>query len=254
MGGLGHYIEEEGVPTTQISLIREHTERIRPPRALWVPFELGRPLGVPNDPEFQERVLTAVLKLLERPQGPVIEDFPEEAPSSGAEETVWACPVSFDVPTATDLDTIEGLKAAFAKEAAKLHTWYDISLKTKGRTTVGPSGLSPDGIVEFVSSFLDGATPDSPRDDIPVGHELKLAVEDLRAFYLEAVTAQPGNRKPLSADLDRWFWGTTVAAKVIYKIKKRCETSDDDYFKALGRVLLVPVLQLQRVESTGPES
>ena len=49
VGALGHYLERGGVPTTQISLIREHTERIRPPRALWVPFELGRPFGVPHD-------------------------------------------------------------------------------------------------------------------------------------------------------------------------------------------------------------
>ncbi len=64
VGGLAHFFEEEGVPTTQISLVRLHTERINPPRALWVPFELGRPLGIPDDPTFQKRVLLAALKLL----------------------------------------------------------------------------------------------------------------------------------------------------------------------------------------------
>ena len=48
MGGLAIYFEEEGLATTQISLIRIHTERTRPPRALWVPYELGRPIGVPK--------------------------------------------------------------------------------------------------------------------------------------------------------------------------------------------------------------
>ncbi len=66
MGGLAIIFEEEGLATTQISLIRIHTERTRPPRALWVPFELGRPLGVPNDKPFQTRVLTAALGLLDR--------------------------------------------------------------------------------------------------------------------------------------------------------------------------------------------
>ncbi len=75
MGGLAHYLEEEGVATTQISLIREHTEIIKPPRALWVPFELGRPLGLPDDPALQTRVLVAALKLLEAERGPVLEDF-----------------------------------------------------------------------------------------------------------------------------------------------------------------------------------
>ena len=81
MGALAYYLELAGMPTTQISLIREHTEAIRPPRALWVPFMLGRPLGAPNDPEFQTRVLRAALKLLDAPSGPVLEDYPEDAPS-----------------------------------------------------------------------------------------------------------------------------------------------------------------------------
>jgi hypothetical protein len=55
VGGLAHFIEREGIPTTQISLIRIHTEQIKPPRALSVPFELGRPFGAPNEPAFQRR-------------------------------------------------------------------------------------------------------------------------------------------------------------------------------------------------------
>jgi len=38
VGALGHYIEREGIPTAQISLIREQTAAIKPSRALWVPF------------------------------------------------------------------------------------------------------------------------------------------------------------------------------------------------------------------------
>jgi len=77
VGGLAHYLEDEGIPTTQISLIREHTLQISPPRALWVPFELGNPLGAPGEPELQTRVLRAVLGLLERETGPVLEDWEE---------------------------------------------------------------------------------------------------------------------------------------------------------------------------------
>ena len=81
MGGLAHYLEDEGIPTTQISLIREHTLQIHPPRALWVPFELGHPLGAPNEPELQTRVLRGVLRLLERETGPVLEDWQETSES-----------------------------------------------------------------------------------------------------------------------------------------------------------------------------
>ncbi len=79
MGGLAHYLEDEGIPTTQISLIREDTQQIRPPRALWVPFELGNPLGAPDQPELQTRVLRAVLGLLERETGPVLANWQEKA-------------------------------------------------------------------------------------------------------------------------------------------------------------------------------
>ena len=83
MGALGHYLEAEGIATTQISLVREHTEALAPPRALWVPFMLGRPFGAPGNPGFQRKVLLAALGLLERHSdsgGPVLEDFQEDAP------------------------------------------------------------------------------------------------------------------------------------------------------------------------------
>ena len=53
MGALAHFIEDEGVATTGISLVRDNTERLEPPRFLWVPFELGRPFGAPDAPAFE---------------------------------------------------------------------------------------------------------------------------------------------------------------------------------------------------------
>ena len=64
MSALGHYLEEEGIASVAISLIRPQTENTKPPRALWVPFELGRPFGPPDDAAFQKRVLLAALRLL----------------------------------------------------------------------------------------------------------------------------------------------------------------------------------------------
>jgi hypothetical protein len=61
--------EEEGIATVAISLIRPQTENTKPPRALWVPFELGRPFGPPGDAAFQRRVILAALGMLERDNG-----------------------------------------------------------------------------------------------------------------------------------------------------------------------------------------
>jgi hypothetical protein len=68
-------IERAGVATVSISLLREVSEAIRPPRALFVPFPMGYPLGEPNNRELQHRVISAALALLERDDVPVLEEF-----------------------------------------------------------------------------------------------------------------------------------------------------------------------------------
>ena len=72
-------MEAEGLPTTQISLVGMHTEVIQPPRALWVPFALGRLFGTPGEAAFQRRVISAALALFESESGPAMEDFPKDA-------------------------------------------------------------------------------------------------------------------------------------------------------------------------------
>lgn len=60
-----------------VSLMPEITRRIRPPRALAVPYPLGFPLGRPGDPDGQLAVLRAALALLERMDVPVLEELAE---------------------------------------------------------------------------------------------------------------------------------------------------------------------------------
>ena len=241
VGGLAHYVEEEGVATTQISLIRPHTEAIKPPRALWVPFDLGRPLGVPNNAEFQKRVLLSVLKLFEESSGPILRDFPEDAPTAKAADVVWAGPVNL-TRKKIDLNDAGAMRAAFKKEIVELRTWYDLALKKQKRTTVGVSGLEMDQIVDFVGAFLD-SVPANPREDIALALSLNFAVDDLKAFYYEAAAAQPGSASPTAEELDDWFWGETAAAQVLFAVKDRCLKKDDKMMQLLGKILLIPTSQ-----------
>lgn len=241
VGGLAHYIEEEGVATTQISLIRPHTEAIKPPRALWVPFDLGRPLGVPNDAEFQTRVLLSVLRLLEEPSGPVLRDYPEDPPDTAGGDVIWACPVNL-ARKKIDLKDADALRAALKKETVELRSWYDLAFKKNRRTTVGVSGLELNQIVEFIGAFIDGV-PANPRDDISPAYLLNFAVDDLKAYYYEAAAAQPGSVEPTAADLDDWFWGQTYAAKVLLAVKDRCLQKEDKTMQLLGKILLIPMSQ-----------
>lgn len=71
-------LERQGISTVVIQLLREVAVRVRPPRALLVPFRHGYPLDRPGDPARQHAVLEAALRLLEDPslRPPVLLDFP----------------------------------------------------------------------------------------------------------------------------------------------------------------------------------
>jgi hypothetical protein len=76
VGLVASVIEASGIPTVTVSLLREVTEKVRPPRALFVPFPMGYPLGRPNDPELQHRVISAALELLQASDRlPILGDF-----------------------------------------------------------------------------------------------------------------------------------------------------------------------------------
>jgi hypothetical protein len=64
---VGAALERQGISTVCIQLLREAAERVRPPRALLVPFRHGHPLGAPGDPAGQRAVIEAALRLLESP-------------------------------------------------------------------------------------------------------------------------------------------------------------------------------------------
>ena len=70
-------LERQGDSTVTLQLLRSVAERVRPPRALFVPFRHGYPLGEPNAPEHQHTMIEAALKMLENPEltPPALVDF-----------------------------------------------------------------------------------------------------------------------------------------------------------------------------------
>ncbi|MBW1961993.1 MAG: hypothetical protein JRJ04_11105 [Deltaproteobacteria bacterium] len=244
---MAHYLEAAGVPTTQVSLIREHTETIRPPRALWVPFELGRPLGAPENPEIQRRVLMMALDLLEASEGPVLLDFPEEIAESldkpGREPGVWACPVSFTPALKKETD-LEKLISEFKREVATLRPWYDLWLEKRGRSAVG--NFDPDTSSGLLGRYVlgdPGKPPEIPGMDLSLAVALRLAAQDLKAFYFEAAISRPGASLPESSKFNRWFWNETAAGRVLKTVKERCINEKDDALRITGAKLLIPLDQ-----------
>jgi len=243
VSGLGHFFEEEGIPTVSISLVREHTEVIRPPRALWVPFELGRPFGVPNDAAFQTRVVRAALRLLESGDGPVLlEDYPEDAPETRmGGESGWICPVQLAPPS----DRQAELPAAMADEIRRLAPWYALAAETRGRTTFGASGLTIEQAARFIADFVD-IMPKNPRPELSLGDTFKLAFEDVRAWYTEAATARPDAAS--AKDLANWFWNETSAGAILRSVQAILADSDDKQLSLFAKRFLVPRTQERRAD------
>ncbi len=235
MSALGYYLEDEGIATVSISLIREHTAALNPPRALWVPFMLGRPLGVPNDAAFQRKVLLAALQLLERDSGPVLEDFPDDAPYQDLGDVPEAqnCPVSFPRMKS---DGTPGEK--LSDEIAQLQAWHALAVKQHGRTTLGMTGLTPAALGAYVAAWLTDAPPPVYRDGMTPGGALKLATDELKTFYYEARSVQPGKHSPDS--IAEWFWLETAGGAAFLALRDKAAQSSEPSMKGLATLSLVP--------------
>lgn len=231
MCALSHYIErgsEGRVATTGVSLIREHAEGMKPPRSLFVPFPLGRPLGSPDQPDFQRDVLQTALQLLETATETVLADYPHDAPTSG--DDPWACAVALAPPEPASES--EALRDQLIEEIRQLAPWHAESRKRRGRSTVGISGASLDQIEDLANLLADFATGEEPGDgeidwNHPMPVRLKFASDDLRAFYHESATAQPGASYPTDADLNDWLFNQTLLGTVLRQIVGLMRESDD---------------------------
>ena len=233
MSALSHFLETEGLSTTGISLVREHTEAMAPPRALWVPFPLGRPLGAAGDAAFQHRVIAAALALLDRPEGPVLEDFPDPAPEDGSGEP-WSCPVRFariDGSDAARVEDARKLAGTARTELAGLAGWHELGRRRRGRTAADTSGLAVERCLELVIDAWEAGGTDDVR-------RLKAAVEDLKTHYVEAATARPGPA-PAGA-VDTMLWDESALGRLLRDLAARGSDSDDAAMRFFANDSLVP--------------
>ncbi len=233
MSAVAYYLEDAGIATTGISLVRENTAALRPPRFLWVSFPLGRPLGMPGDPSFQRRVILAALALLDAPAGPVLEDYPEDVPSLPTDAAV-ACPVRFPA-------RLEGngtWTAALRNEIALLRPWHVRSIERRGRTTVGIADAPVEDLAIRLGTMLDAASGSAealPRT-LPQLQRLKRTLSDLLAFHEEAVTAQPGDMP--WQEVRGVLWQESVLGDAILTLRDRFRASGDPRLVAFTRVLV----------------
>ena len=70
MGLIARALEARGVSTVYIGVMLDIVQRIRPPRAVFLDFPLGHPVGKPFDQQLQLSILRDTLAFLETARPP----------------------------------------------------------------------------------------------------------------------------------------------------------------------------------------
>jgi hypothetical protein len=227
VGVLARVFEEHRLVTTSISLVREHTEKVKPPRALFVPFPFGHPLGEANDADLQTQVMRAALALLDEAAGPVLVDYPED---------VYAGQ-DINLAQASSVSNSE-ISADVAFEVTTLRPYYEQWVSAHaGRTAVGVTRVDQRrfrGLVRVLEAYVAGRDVDVPEwnRDVPLPQFVRWAADDLKAFYLEARMQQ----KPAASfqELNGWLWSQTALSNLLRGVRDRMRGQDDPKLDALA--------------------
>lgn len=230
MSAIAHWIEQHGISTVVIGLVRLHLEKMLPPRSLWVPFELGRPVGAPADATQQQDVLLQALHMVESAEAGRIENYTDED-SRVAPDPNWKPPLTGRAHTPSVKRECEELKDA-----------YDNFVATSGRTSVGVAGIPIEQCATLLDHVIEhGAVANSPRKEMSNVLMLRLAIDDLKAYYTEAaLQGNSAHSKPGSRQLCDWFWLNTSAGQQIRQLRERLLSSDDRKLEGLARRFIIP--------------
>jgi hypothetical protein len=152
-------------------------------------------------------VILAALGLLEaKKQASLIVDFPDDDPRE-ASDPGWRAP---SPPAPVE---------AFEAEMQALAPLYAQSCTERARSTVGLSGLPPAEFGAYIAAWLRGESPASPVADMSPLLALRFAIDDLKAYALEAAIA--GKTRPSSQQLGDWLWNQSACGAAICALRER---------------------------------
>ena len=216
---IARVLEERGLSTVALSLVREHSVRIKAPRAVWVPFPFGISVGHRNDVREQRAVLDLAFSTLAATEGPVLLDFvaadrPERAApiqASAVEVQAQARTIDFVTEVEATRDRVQpkaGLSGVDARDYGTLARW--LTRYAAGEESDYPSRPAGVDLLAFI----------------------RIAVEDLRVMYaLDRMRAQPDES---SDDRQVWLLGATAFGIFLRTLRDYLEASDDPKVKAAG--------------------
>jgi len=199
-------LEANGIATVVLNSIRSFAERMHPPRALYCEFPIGRPLGRPNDAEFQRRVLVTALELFARPSGPVLEDFDEKITDHVDEALTCTIPPGLDPALPRAVDEARALRPAFERGAAG------------GMTSVE----DPEAVFAALAGF-DRIAHGTPWQTAGIEPNPMRAAGLISAYYQQAAVGL-SEHVPLARQAETWYGEQTKAAATI----RRAQTAMQD--------------------------
>lgn len=214
MSVLAHILERAGLATVGISIVRGQAETARPPRILHCQFPLGRPLGKPNDAEFQTAVISAAFDLLDRTDVPVLEDYPVVIEDEADAPATCALPPRLDTTGNAAVDEARGLRGA-----------YERNVEQYGRTAVGRIAVA-EGIPELLERVVRLEEGASLEDVDLADGKLIAAGQDIRAYYEEAglqLADVTGARQ-----LETWFYDVTEAGQLLRRAQQTLKAAEAD--------------------------
>ena len=187
--------------TVTIGSIREQLYNSAPPRGLFCDFPLGRPIGVPNDADFQTRVLQTAFSLLERSE-PTVEDYDVVIEDDANEVLVCPMPARHDPDAHPAIAEAKGLRAA-----------YDRAVSRYGNRAGAARLLAADAIPDALEAFIRVADGTPWKEAGIPGIPARVA-QDIRGYYEMAAMALVEHTPAAWAGY-RWYRDQTEAGKVI---------------------------------------
>ena len=160
-------------------------------------FPLGRPLGKPEDPAFQHRVLAAAFALLPRTDVPVLVDFPDSIIDEADTPLSCTLPPRHDRNLPPALDEFLGLRPAWNRRLAAAN----------GHTSVVRFG-GPDHLHAAIRSLVSiAAGADWEQSGLALA-DFGRASADIRAYY-EEVALELAGHTPAARQSESWLYRST---------------------------------------------
>jgi hypothetical protein len=190
--------ESAGLATVSLVSMREVAERMPIPRGLFCDFPLGRPLGKPQDPEFQHRVLAAAFSLLESATEPTLVDFPEVVIDEVDVPLACPMPARMNQSLPASVDEMRGLRPAFDRAA-------DGGVRT---------ALDPDAVEAALLAF-ERVVAGTPWAEAEIPDNPLTAALAIRGYY-EQAAAGLSEHVPAARSAESWFAQSTAAGALMH--------------------------------------